>query len=335
MDIPKLNIAREMGFPDTQDLSPPPKFEIPEYLARSLNDDLDLHSALFDGEIKDSYDLDAIDRKEVGQINVEQPELQDVTEFAPGDGWLQRSINIPNASFEDESDVFNETEMKYRRNDINLTPPPYINDNLDYDYRSYGEDEDIVQFPALPPPPEMLAMTGGSSLLPIDVPKLGSRIPYEPPELAFDMFYRKAENASPWPMQRKVEPKRASRRVDTERQSKLYSLPDMFSGFNQNDEMSLFGSKKLPFEDEIDAIYSMHDKEGQFESYDAPNNDKHRSNVNERNEIQNNIQGFDANVEEFLPSFDIQKTIDSHYNAGSTIDTHSSTKPKRLSPRPT
>ena len=49
-------------------------------------------------------------------------------------------------------------------------------------------------FPYLPPPPEMLEMTGSQTLLPVDVPKIGSSLPYQPPELLFNEIHKLSRN---------------------------------------------------------------------------------------------------------------------------------------------
>ena len=65
LDIPKLDIGKAFGsFSDNPDLSPPARFEIPEYLSRSLNEDLELEPGLFDNPTKNSYDRNTIDRKD-------------------------------------------------------------------------------------------------------------------------------------------------------------------------------------------------------------------------------------------------------------------------------
>ena len=70
----------------------------------------------------------------------------------------------------------------------------------------------------------------------------------------------------------------------------------MFS-FNDNEEVGVFKHKELPFKDEIEAIYLTGDKEDQFQFYGTPSKEKFKANTGERNELKNNLQGFDEKVE--------------------------------------
>ena len=319
IDIPKLGFAEEMGFSDNPQLSPPSEFQIPEFLARSLSDDLDLQYGLFDEGNKDDSEL--IDRRDKKKSEIKTPKVEDVTEFAPDDRWLQRSIDVPNASFEEEYEPYNETEMDYRRNDINLTPQPYKEDSLAYDYNMYNDgDDDIVSMPILPPPPEMLKMTAGSSFLPIDVPKLGSRIPYQPPELVFDEFYKKTENQFTSSIKEMFNSNTATsrRNKDTNRKSRMDSPPEITS--RRNDDETLFTSRTLPFEEEIAGIYAMEQNKHGFDFDETSHHRSFDDRIDEPNYDYNNIQGFSDEINDFLPAFDIQKTISNRYDEGSKID---------------
>merc|ERR1719400_2487486 len=119
--------------------------------------------------------------------------------------------------------------------------------------------------PMLPPPPEMLKMTAGSSLLPIDVPKLGSRIPYQPPELAFDEFYQKTEDQFISPIKEMFKSKMGASKENSKinKGSKSYSNPKTMSKHLDDDE-KLFSSRSLPFEEEINGIYAMEENRNGF-----------------------------------------------------------------------
>ena len=333
IDIPKLGFGEELEFSNNPKFSPPPEFQIPEFLARSLSDDLDLQYGLFDDEIK--YDLDSIDRKDQKQPNVKMTKNEDVTEFAPDDRWLERSIDVPSASFEEEHKPSKEKEINYERNNINLTPPPQKADDFEYDYNSYDDDNDVIPMPMLPPPPEMLKMTAGSSLLPIDVPKLGSRIPYQPPELAFDEFYKKTEDQFISPIKEMFKSKMGESKENTEidKGSKFYSNPKTVSK-HLDDAEKLFSSRSLPFEDEINGIYAIEENRNGFGFDESSQDGVFENEIEEGNYNYDNIRGFDEEISDFFPAFDIQKTISNRYDEGSKIDASTSTKVDSLPSKP-
>ena len=278
-------------------------------------------------------DLDAIDRKDKKYPGKNMNNAGDVTEFAPDDRWLQRSIDVPNAEFKDEYEPSNETEMANERNTINLTPPPRKVENPSYDYNDYNdENNEIVPLPMLPPPPEMLKMTAGSGFLPIDVPKLGSRIPYQPPELVFDEFYKKTEDQFTSPIQKMFKSKGISSKG--RKQMKKGSKSKKETSSRRNDDENLFSGRSLPFEEEINGIYGLEentngirfDETSRFRNFDEDMDELYYN--------YGNFQGFDEEISDFFPAFDIQKTIANRYDEGSKIDTTTSKVSKEFSSDP-
>ncbi len=65
----------------------------------------------------------------------------------------------------------------------------------------------VEDMPHLPPPPEMLEMQR-NSLFPVDVPKIGSKVAYEPPEVLFNELHKhRPEDRVPFKREIKTKPK--------------------------------------------------------------------------------------------------------------------------------
>ena len=70
-----------------------------------------------------------------------------------------------------------------------------------------SEPQFVSDMPHLPPPPEMVELQK-NSLFPVDVPKIGSKIDYRPPELIFDEYHRRIDfpdESAPTKMERKMD----------------------------------------------------------------------------------------------------------------------------------
>ena len=81
----------------------------------------------------------------------------------------------------------------------------------EYNFPSYNELDHVhhepkfvSDMPHLPPPPEMMEMQK-NSFFPVDVPKIGAKTPYRPPELLFDEYHRRNSfQEEPEPVKRRA-----------------------------------------------------------------------------------------------------------------------------------
>ena len=336
-DIPKINMADTFELLDSPRLSPPAKFEIPEHLSRSLNEDLDLQSDLYGNPpSKRSYDLRSTD-KTVGndKRNTRVSNREILQDFPPEDEWLQRSIDTVDYSFENSFNNLNEPTHSDAINQNNLQQSNGYEDLNNYIESNYEDSDydDYIPLPNLPPPPEMLKMTGGSSFLPIDVPKLGSRIPYRPPELAFDEFYKRTESLLTPDEGIEFNPKEIVGEMNTNRESKIFSFPTMPSSFRARDNIAVFGAHKMPFKETIDEIYPRKDvgNNVNFRSVSKDTGSKIDPTKRSPSNTKNRRVQIDSK-EDFLPPSHVQRTIESFYSEGSEKEYNKKIKKVGLPP---